>query len=179
MYMRWPSIKLEPQLVSVLIIVVCDIFCSHQLETTHWDHPKMIELMNSLSDLNEVRFSAYRTAMKLRTVQKRLCCKYMMDIRFPLYLSLVLPCSVVKNEFHRVWVLLNGFSCNSYLLSALYLHPNTILHLNRSRNMDSTFICVLQWCVAFSEHTFMKVVILYPHYVEMFCNTKLQYSQEM
>ncbi|XP_063241315.1 dystrophin, isoforms A/C/F/G/H-like [Bacillus rossius redtenbacheri] len=48
-------------------------YINHQLETTHWDHPKMIELMNSLSDLNEVRFSAYRTAMKLRTVQKQLC----------------------------------------------------------------------------------------------------------
>ncbi|CAG2065978.1 unnamed protein product, partial [Timema podura] len=46
---------------------------SHQCETTHWDHPKMMELMNSLSDLNEVRFSAYRTSMKLRTVQKQLC----------------------------------------------------------------------------------------------------------
>jgi hypothetical protein len=89
--MGWPSIKLQPKLVSVLVIVVCDICCSHQLETTHWDHPKMIELMNSLSDLNEVRFSAYRTAMKLRTVQKRLCCKYMMGTRFALYLSLVLP----------------------------------------------------------------------------------------
>ncbi|KAF9822548.1 hypothetical protein SFRURICE_010663 [Spodoptera frugiperda] len=33
----------------------------------------MIELMNSLADLNEVRFSAYRTALKLRTVQKALC----------------------------------------------------------------------------------------------------------
>lgn len=32
----------------------------------------MIELMKSLTDLNEVRFSAYRTALKLRTVQKRL-----------------------------------------------------------------------------------------------------------
>lgn len=32
----------------------------------------MIELMKSLCELNEVRFSAYRTAMKLRTVQKRL-----------------------------------------------------------------------------------------------------------
>ncbi|CAD1478975.1 unnamed protein product [Heterotrigona itama] len=50
-----------------------ETLCSHQSETTHWDHPKMIELMSSLADLNEVRFSAYRTAMKLRTVQKRLC----------------------------------------------------------------------------------------------------------
>lgn len=45
---------------------------SHERETTTWDHPEMIELMKSLSDLNEIRFSAYRTAMKLRTVQKRL-----------------------------------------------------------------------------------------------------------
>lgn len=45
---------------------------SHERETTHWDHPEMIELMKSLADLNEVRFSAYRTALKLRSVQKRL-----------------------------------------------------------------------------------------------------------
>lgn len=54
----------------------CLFIYSHELETTHWDHPKMIELMNSLADLNEVRFSAYRTAMKLRTVQKALCSKH-------------------------------------------------------------------------------------------------------
>ncbi|XP_047989170.1 dystrophin isoform X1 [Leguminivora glycinivorella] len=48
-------------------------YINHELETTHWDHPKMIDLMNSLADLNEVRFSAYRTALKLRTVQKALC----------------------------------------------------------------------------------------------------------
>jgi len=58
------------------IVCLSEIYCSHQLETTHWDHPKMIELMSSLADLNEVRFSAYRTAMKLRTVQKRLCREY-------------------------------------------------------------------------------------------------------
>jgi len=45
---------------------------SHQCESTNWDHPKMIELMASLSEFNEVRFSAYRTAMKLRMVQKRM-----------------------------------------------------------------------------------------------------------
>ncbi|XP_054271022.1 dystrophin isoform X1 [Macrosteles quadrilineatus] len=48
-------------------------YINHQLETTHWDHPKMMDLMNSLTEFNEVRFSAYRTAMKLRTVQKRMC----------------------------------------------------------------------------------------------------------
>lgn len=56
------------------------IYYSHQLETTHWDHPKMIDLMSSLADLNEVRFSAYRTAMKLRTVQKRLCREYLHNL---------------------------------------------------------------------------------------------------
>ncbi|XP_050086069.1 dystrophin [Anopheles aquasalis] len=47
-------------------------YINHEHESTHWDHPEMIELMKSLADLNEVRFSAYRTALKLRTVQKRL-----------------------------------------------------------------------------------------------------------
>ncbi|KFB45500.1 AGAP010261-PA-like protein [Anopheles sinensis] len=47
-------------------------YINHERESTHWDHPEMIELMKTLADLNEVRFSAYRTALKLRTVQKRL-----------------------------------------------------------------------------------------------------------
>ncbi|XP_039231140.1 dystrophin, isoforms A/C/F/G/H isoform X11 [Drosophila yakuba] len=47
-------------------------YIDHERETTHWDHPEMIELMKGLADLNEIRFSAYRTAMKLRSVQKRL-----------------------------------------------------------------------------------------------------------
>ncbi|XP_072370081.1 dystrophin isoform X3 [Scyliorhinus torazame] len=46
---------------------------SHQTQTTCWDHPKMTELYQSLADLNNVRFSAYRTAMKLRRLQKALC----------------------------------------------------------------------------------------------------------
>uniref|UniRef100_A0A3B3R0P7 Dystrophin n=1 Tax=Paramormyrops kingsleyae TaxID=1676925 RepID=A0A3B3R0P7_9TELE len=45
----------------------------HQAQTTCWDHPKMAELYQSLADLNNVRFSAYRTAMKLRRLQKALC----------------------------------------------------------------------------------------------------------
>uniref|UniRef100_S4RC56 ZZ-type domain-containing protein n=1 Tax=Petromyzon marinus TaxID=7757 RepID=S4RC56_PETMA len=45
----------------------------HQTQTTFWDHPRMTELYQSLSDLNNVRFSAYRTAMKLRRLQKALC----------------------------------------------------------------------------------------------------------
>uniref|UniRef100_A0A672HWW9 Utrophin n=1 Tax=Salarias fasciatus TaxID=181472 RepID=A0A672HWW9_SALFA len=45
----------------------------HQTQTTCWDHPKMTELYQSLADLNNVRFSAYRTAMKIRRLQKALC----------------------------------------------------------------------------------------------------------
>uniref|UniRef100_H2YGZ1 ZZ-type domain-containing protein n=1 Tax=Ciona savignyi TaxID=51511 RepID=H2YGZ1_CIOSA len=35
--------------------------------------PKMVELMESMLDLNDVRFAAYRTAMKLQRLQKALC----------------------------------------------------------------------------------------------------------
>uniref|UniRef100_A0A8C2DAB3 Dystrophin n=1 Tax=Cyprinus carpio TaxID=7962 RepID=A0A8C2DAB3_CYPCA len=48
-------------------------YINHQSQTTCWDHPKMTELYHSLSDLNNVRFSAYRTAMKIRRLQKALC----------------------------------------------------------------------------------------------------------
>ncbi|RVE55785.1 hypothetical protein OJAV_G00229940 [Oryzias javanicus] len=47
-------------------------YINHQTQTTCWDHPKMTELYQSL-DLNNVRFSAYRTAMKIRRLQKALC----------------------------------------------------------------------------------------------------------
>ncbi|KFP84516.1 Dystrophin-related protein 2 [Acanthisitta chloris] len=45
---------------------------NHQAQTTCWDHPKMTELYQTLADLNNIKFSAYRTAMKLRRVQKAL-----------------------------------------------------------------------------------------------------------
>ncbi|KAL4624014.1 utrophin-like [Arapaima gigas] len=48
-------------------------YINHQTQTTCWDHPKMTELFHSLADLNSVRFSAYRTAMKVRRLQKALC----------------------------------------------------------------------------------------------------------
>uniref|UniRef100_A0A8C7ZT61 Dystrophin related protein 2 n=1 Tax=Oryzias sinensis TaxID=183150 RepID=A0A8C7ZT61_9TELE len=47
-------------------------YINHQAQTTCWDHPKMIELYQALADLNNIKFSAYRTAMKLRRVQKAL-----------------------------------------------------------------------------------------------------------
>ncbi|TNM94219.1 hypothetical protein fugu_002395 [Takifugu bimaculatus] len=60
-------------------------YINHQTQTTCWDHPKMAELYQSLADLNNVRFSAYRTAMKLRRLQKALC----LDL-----LSMPLACEV-------------------------------------------------------------------------------------
>uniref|UniRef100_A0A8C7D5S0 Dystrophin related protein 2 n=1 Tax=Oncorhynchus kisutch TaxID=8019 RepID=A0A8C7D5S0_ONCKI len=47
-------------------------YINHQGQTTCWDHPKMTELYQALADLNNIKFSAYRTAMKLRRVQKAL-----------------------------------------------------------------------------------------------------------
>ncbi|XP_015674848.1 utrophin-like [Protobothrops mucrosquamatus] len=47
-------------------------YINHHTQTTSWDHPKMTELFQSLSDLNNVRFSAYRTAIKIRRLQKAL-----------------------------------------------------------------------------------------------------------
>ena len=48
------------------------ICCSHQTETTHWDHPEMVSSFKSLMQFNTIRFSAYRTAMKIRELQKKL-----------------------------------------------------------------------------------------------------------
>uniref|UniRef100_A0A3B4BMR3 Uncharacterized protein n=1 Tax=Pygocentrus nattereri TaxID=42514 RepID=A0A3B4BMR3_PYGNA len=48
-------------------------YINHEWQTTSWDHPQMTQLFQSLDELGHVRFSAYRTAMKSRRVQKALC----------------------------------------------------------------------------------------------------------
>lgn len=45
---------------------------SHDQESTHWDHPIMMDLLDSLTEFNHIKFSAYRTATKLRMLQKKL-----------------------------------------------------------------------------------------------------------
>lgn len=50
---------------------------SHNTEITQWDHPAMVDILEQLSAFNQVKFSAYRTAMKLRAIQKRLCCNFL------------------------------------------------------------------------------------------------------
>ncbi|XP_054616989.1 utrophin isoform X8 [Dunckerocampus dactyliophorus] len=74
-------------------------YINHQTQTTCWDHPKMTELYQSLADLNNVRFSAYRTAMKIRRLQKALC----LDL---------LDLSVAQNTFAQ-----HKLTNNSQLLS--------------------------------------------------------------
>lgn len=48
-------------------------YINHTTKTTQWDHPKMTELYQTLSELNDVKFAAYRTSMKLRCIQKAIC----------------------------------------------------------------------------------------------------------
>uniref|UniRef100_A0A0N5ALC9 Nesprin-1 n=1 Tax=Syphacia muris TaxID=451379 RepID=A0A0N5ALC9_9BILA len=48
-------------------------YINHETEITQWDHPAMVEILSQLSKFNQVKFSAYRTAMKMRAIQKRLC----------------------------------------------------------------------------------------------------------
>ncbi|KAK6042687.1 EF hand [Cooperia oncophora] len=43
------------------------------LKKTQWEHPVWVEMAKELSQFNRVKFIAYRTAMKLRALQKRLC----------------------------------------------------------------------------------------------------------
>ncbi|XP_022690548.1 uncharacterized protein LOC111261367 isoform X2 [Varroa jacobsoni] len=51
-------------------------YINHRAGTTHWDHPKMLDLMDALTQYNTVRFAAYRTAMKIRHLQRALCLDY-------------------------------------------------------------------------------------------------------
>ncbi|KAI3422321.1 hypothetical protein GPALN_012844 [Globodera pallida] len=48
-------------------------YIDHSSEQTQWDHPSMVDILEQLCSFNQVKFSAYRTAMKLRALQKRLC----------------------------------------------------------------------------------------------------------
>ena len=47
-------------------------YINHKNETTTWNHPKLTDTLASLASLNNVKFSAYRTAMKLRKLQRSL-----------------------------------------------------------------------------------------------------------
>ncbi|XP_036361138.1 dystrophin-like isoform X3 [Octopus sinensis] len=47
-------------------------YLSCMTERTSWDHPLYSKIMEELSEFNNIRFAAYRTAMKLRYLQQKL-----------------------------------------------------------------------------------------------------------
>jgi hypothetical protein len=96
---------------------------------TSWDHPKMIDLYKSFTNLNDIRFSAYRTAMKLRTLQKRLWRKTFGDI---LCLGLVIYFFVLINLFLKV-----DFVDINDAIDAFDKHG---LKVQNERNLDTTQI---------------------------------------
>lgn len=50
-------------------------YICHKTQQTNWDHPKYNDFMMDLCNFNSIKFSAYRTSVKLRALQKRLCRK--------------------------------------------------------------------------------------------------------
>jgi hypothetical protein len=51
-------------------------YINHATETTTWNHPRLTDVVTSLKSMNQIKFSAYRTAMKLRKLQKTLALDY-------------------------------------------------------------------------------------------------------
>ena len=47
-------------------------FINHENKNTCWDHPNFLLLQSDLLELNEIRYAAYRTSIKLRTLQQTL-----------------------------------------------------------------------------------------------------------
>ena len=48
-------------------------YVNHKDQITQWDHPEFQDLMESLLEMNTVKYSVYRMALKLRKVQQKLC----------------------------------------------------------------------------------------------------------
>ncbi|KAK3611719.1 hypothetical protein CHS0354_037295 [Potamilus streckersoni] len=47
-------------------------YINHKFERTSWDHPFLTKIMEELDDFFDIRYAAYRTAKKLRLLQRRL-----------------------------------------------------------------------------------------------------------
>ncbi len=59
-------------------------YINHEEELTQWDHPEFSELMETLLEMNTVKYSAYRMALKLRRVQQKLCLD-LLDLKSALF----------------------------------------------------------------------------------------------
>lgn len=62
--------SVEPPWERAVALNKVPYYINHKTETTQWDHPKMTELYHQIAELNDIKYSAYRTAMKLRCIQK-------------------------------------------------------------------------------------------------------------
>ncbi|XP_033736726.1 dystrophin-like [Pecten maximus] len=47
-------------------------YISHTLQRTTWDHPYLLKIMEELGEYSAIKYAAYRTAFKIRHLQKRL-----------------------------------------------------------------------------------------------------------
>lgn len=54
-------------------------YVNHETEKTQWDHPEMVSLLEETESLSNIKYAAYRTAMKLRAIQKKTQL-YMVDL---------------------------------------------------------------------------------------------------
>jgi len=107
---------------SIVFVGVSSSEHSHQTETTQWDHPQLEELMNSLSELNDVRFSAYRMALKLRSVQKFLCRNAILNHTLkpscnPHSITLLTPYSIIFNACFDKLLIYGSFYLSFFFLS--------------------------------------------------------------
>ncbi|XP_066299566.1 dystrophin-like isoform X2 [Branchiostoma lanceolatum] len=55
-------------------------YVNHQTERTQWDHPLLEQTLEQLDGLNDIKYAAYRMAMKLRAIQKR-CDLHFVDLK--------------------------------------------------------------------------------------------------
>lgn len=62
--------SVEPPWERAVALNKVPYYINHKTETTQWDHPKMTELYHQIAELNNIKYSAYRTAMKLRCIQR-------------------------------------------------------------------------------------------------------------
>jgi len=105
-------------------------YVNHFKKMSTWDHPKMTELMESLYDLNNIKLAAYRTAMKIRRLQKALC----LDL-LPLETATEVfkqhkVCSADKSfVVNNTIGVLDVISCLTTMYDCLERHHNSIVNV--------------------------------------------------
>ncbi|CAK9295553.1 unnamed protein product [Gordionus sp. m RMFG-2023] len=67
-----PETSLTPRWAKAMTETGVPYYIDTKTESTYWAHPMMMEIMKNLTEVNYIKYSAYRTAMKLRIIQKRL-----------------------------------------------------------------------------------------------------------